>query len=398
LGSAFHLRRTTNVSVPRKNRRKGEKIMKKKSTIENENEKLTIEEQQESTEQVKTGSVEPTEEQIVSNSEPTADNGQEVTLIDEGVANMRDLWPSLGADSTAVIDVVIMNPDDIPAVQDSEIGDWLKKSKEETGDLDEKIRSGVELARTEAANFNKVVHVAGKNLAERAFLMGAILLRLKGLSRGSGLLWGLWAEKNLTFINKRNREKFMLLAKRKDCHRYAFLGVDRLEHLCSVTKEVKGNDAIGQFLAKYQISLDEDSEVSLTEFKLSIDSALNAEKLLQNGITADLDLVKNLTRGGTEFDKSFLMKLKDIHESGGSPQTYLGKLSMNRGKESLESKDEKRLQDFNTLSNRLIKTIDFLIEDEDNMVMVDKATLEILLEKLQKLQGAASMTAIQQAA
>ena len=190
----------------------------------------------------------------------------------------------------------------------------------------------------------------------------------------------------------------MLLAKRKDCHRYALLGVDRLEHLCSVTKEVKGDDAIGQFLAKYQISLDEDSEVSLAEFKLSIDSALNAERLLQNGITTNLPLVKDLTRGGIEFDKSFVKKLKDIQECGGNPQTYLSKLSINRGEESLESEGTKRLQDFNTLSNRLIKTIDFLFEDEDNISMVDKSTLEILFEKLTKLRGATTMTAMQQAA
>ena len=323
---------------------------------------------------------------------------QEITLIDEEKAKMTGIWPSLGTDSTAVIDVVIMNPDDIPAVQVGEIGDWLKKSKEETGDLDEKIRAGVELARTEAANFNKLVHVTGKNMAERAFLMGAILLRLKALSRGSGLLWGVWAEKNLTFINKRNREKFMLLAKRKDCHQYAFLGVDRLELLCSATKDSKDVNPIGELLGKYQISYDDKSEVNLVEFKLSIDSALNNEKLLRNGITADLDVIKNLTQIGTEFDKSFVKKLKDIQDCGGNPQTYLGKLSMNRGEEPLESKDEKRLQDFNTLSNRLIKTIDFMFEDEDIIAMVDKATLEILFEKLTKLRGANTMTAMQQAA
>jgi hypothetical protein len=93
-----------------------------------------------------------------------------------------------------------------------------------------------------------------------------------------------------------------------------------------------------------------------------------------------------------------LRKLKDIQECGGNPQTYLSKLSMNRGEEFFESKDEKRLQDFNTLSNRLIKTIDFLFEDEDNIAMVDKSTLEILFEKLLKLRGAANMTAVKQAA
>lgn len=372
--------------------------MKKKSTIENENEKPTIEKQEEPTEQAETSLVEPTQEQIVSSPEPTAAYAQDVTLIDEKEASMSNKWESLGTDSTAVIDIVFLDAKDVPASRNNEIGDWLKKSKEETGDPDDKIRSGVELAREEAANFNKLIHVTGKNLAERAFLIGAILLRLKVLSRESGLLWGSWAEKNLPFISKRNREKFMLLAKRKDCHRYAFLGVDRLELLCGATREVKGDDPIGQLLAKYQISFDDKSEVNLVEFKLSIDSALNTERLLRNGITADLEIIKDLTRIGTEFDKAFVKKLKDIQECEGNPQTYLNKLSMNRGEESSESEGGKRLQDFNTLSTRLIKTIDFLIEDEDNIAMVDKATLEILFEKLLKLRGTANMATLKQAA
>ena len=372
--------------------------MKKKSTSENENEKLTIEKQEEPTEEAKTSPVEPTQEQIVSSPEPTAGTGQDGALIDEKEASLSDMWEPLGTDSTAVIDVVVLNTDDIPPGQNSEIGAWLENIKGETGDLDEKIRSGIELARIEAANFNKMIHVTGKSLAERAFLLGTIFLRLKKLSRNSGMLWGVWAEKNLPFISKRNREKFGLLAKRKDCHRYAFLGVDRLDLLCSATKESKDDNPIGELLEKYQIAFDDGSEVNLVEFKLSIDSALNTERLLRNGVTADLEIIKDLTRIGTEFDKSFMRKLKDIQECGGTPQTYLNNLSMNRGEGSLESNDEKRLQDFNTLSTRLIKTIDFLIEDEDNIALVDQSTLEILFEKLLKLRGTANMTAVKQAA
>jgi len=370
--------------------------MNKKLTIENE--ESIIEKQEESSEQANISPLEPTQGQIIDSAERTDGHGQDVSLIDGKKVKTNDLWESLGTDSTAVIDVVVLNTDDIQPCQNTEIGAWLEKSKEEKVDLDEKIHSGIELARTEAANYNKLIHVTGKSLGERGILQGTIYNRLKKLSRNSGMLWGVWAEKNLPFISKRNREKFMLLAKRKDCHQYAFLGVDRLELLCSATKDSKDNNPIGELLGKYQISFDDKSEVNLVEFKLSIDSALNNEKLLRNGITADLDVIKNLTQIGTEFDKSFVKKLKDIQDCGGNPQTYLGKLSMNRGGEPLESEDEKRLQDFNTLSNRLIKTIDFLIEDEDYIEMIDKKTLDILFEKLTKLRGATTVTAMQQAA
>jgi len=99
-----------------------------------------------------------------------------------------------------------------------------------------------------------------------------------------------------------------------------------------------------------------------------------------------------------DFDKSFLKKLKDIQDCGGNPQTYLEKLSLNRGKDDAEPDTGKRLQDFNTLSNRLIKTIDYLIEDEGQLEKLDKTTLRSLLEKLQKLQSAANPAVENQAA
>lgn len=313
----------------------------------------------------------------------------------------NDIWPYIGTDSTSVTEIEILEAEDSPESQNVEaVNLWLERSvKANTKeDVDAEIMSGIELGRAETAGYHRLIHATAKSLAERSFLLGSIFHRLKVLNRSSGILWGVWAEKNLDFISKRNREKFMMLAKRTDCHRFSFLGVDRLEVLCSATKDSKEDDPIGKLLEQYQITFDEESEINLAEFKLSVDSALNNERLLRNGITVSPDLTKNLTQVGVEFDKSFLRKLKDIQECGGHPETYLSRLSINRGEESAESEGEIRLHDFNSLSNRLIKTIDYLIQEEDQLAKVDRTTLDLLLKKLLALQGTANLTQMDVAA
>ena len=311
----------------------------------------------------------------------------------------KDYGPYLGPDSTAINEILITRAENEQGERENEeVSAWLQSSSESKTEADAEIKTGVELARVLSAGYNRVINLTGKNLAERAISLGKVLFRLKHLAKDSGILWGVWAEKNLPFISKRSREKFMLLAKRKDCHRYSFLGVDRLEMLCSSTKESEDSDPIENLLSKYQITHDEGSETNLAEFKILIDSALNNEKLIKSGLQVPSHLVQDLTRIGVNFDKSFLKKLKDIQDCSGNPNALLEKLSMNRGAEDPEPEVGKRLQDFNTLSNRLIKTIDYLIEEEDQLPKIDRETLVKLWSKLQRLQSAANLAVTEQAA
>jgi hypothetical protein len=297
----------------------------------------------------------------------------------------------VGIDTTAVQEITILHKKEEKKDPEVElVNRWLKKLARGNVKIDDEIKVGIELAKDVAADYNRFLNLSSMTLAGRAILLGKVLWPLKNLIRGTGTLWGVWAEENLPFIGKRNREKFMMLAKRTDCHRFAFLGVDRLELLCVATKDSKERDPIGKLLDEYHITFDEKSEINLAEFKLLVDSALNMERLNRFDIKPNMELIKNLTQVGTQFDKSFLGKLKDIKECGGNPETYLNKLSLNRGEEVAESEGDKRLQDFNTLSNRLIKTIDYLIKDEDQLAKVEKKTLDLLFKKLSTLREASN--------
>jgi hypothetical protein len=318
--------------------------------------------------------------------EPVTQNPEAPAKVpSEPVQPAEETFEYAGHDSTAVVDIAFV---DSPLIKKEvkTLDSWTSECMNPQIDRSKVLKSGVELAKRIAEAMNKLINLTAKDVAKRAIHLGTIFLQLKELVKGTETPWTVWADENLPFIGERNREKYMGLAKRKDCYPYAFLGVDRLDMLCSATKDSKEDNPIGALLAKYNIPFDEKSEDNVTEFKNLLDSALNNEKLLKNGVTVDFPLVKNLTLSKFDFDKSFLKELKHIQESGGSAEARLQKLSMNNGKETDEDDGEKRIQDFNTLSNRLIKTIEYIVKDSGQHAKVDQNTFSRLLEKLSELQ------------
>ena len=292
------------------------------------------------------------------------------------------LMSYMGIDSSAVNDYTILDVDE--GDEQKAVMAWIEQinNPKKGQKISAIIMDGIKLAQDMSKDANMLINEANKNFADRAIAIGQICIKLKELIRGGKELWGAWAEKNLSFIAKRNREKYMLLASRPDCWPFSFLGVDRLETLCSVTKEMKGKDRIGKLLKKYKIPFDNEIEVNMADFKVMIDGAISHERLENNGLKIKLSLVIDGINNGVVFDKSMIKRLKDVQDCGGTAETLLKKLVLTGGKEDMDVTPEKRLQDFNHLSNRLIKTLEFIIDDQDQLIKIDRETFQLLLEKL----------------
>jgi hypothetical protein len=348
-----------------------------------------------------TNEVDPKVDQIsaevsdVETNNPLNQQPQEALTKQEGTAlevikpvvPVTESWSYAGPDSTAVVDITILEvKDEDDDEEDFGMAEWSAYCKMSKVSLDEKIESGIGFVRDLAEDYNLLINRTQKKLAKRAIVLGKFFLALKDLVRQKGEHWIPWAEKNMPFIERRNREKYMLLAKRKDCHPFSFLGVDRLEMLCSATKDFEGDDPIGYLLTKYNIQFDPRSDENLAEFKNRIDTAINREKLIKQGFEPSFDLVFNLTLVGISFDRGLVKTMKNIRDCGGSPEAYLEKLSINQGKDDADDDPEKRLQDFNSLANRLIKTVDYILKSPDFVSKVDKETFSQLLSKIQELQ------------
>ena len=334
------------------------------------------------------------EEALVKNNmeiNPTANeivNQSNSPLFIQPLEPESESWSYMGYDSTAIIEITSM---EVVGDEDKkEVSMWMdqikKPIKGQKIQAERLIHEGIELIKGISSDSNRLINEANMNFAKRAVTIGLICIRLKDLIRGSEKPWGVWAEENLPFIAKRNREKYMLLASRSDCWPFSFLGVDRMEILCSATKEIDGENQIGEFLKKYEIPYAEESEMNMSEFKTAIDVAINNERLIKNGLTINLNMITNILNIGVDFDKSMIKRLKEIQEAGGHPEVLLEKLALSGGQEDVFATTEKRLQDFNNLTNKLIKTIDFIIEDQDQLVKIDRETFRMLIEKLISIQ------------
>jgi len=304
-----------------------------------------------------------------------------------------------GYDSTSVMDITSMEIIDDEDGHVDALKNWEKKlGKAKVDQKDQLIADGIELALSITQDTNKFINVMSRNLAERAIIIGTICNLLKKHVKIANTPWIVWAEKNLSFIGKRNREKYMMLANRSDCYPYSFLGIDRMEMLCSATKASKDKAPIGTLLRNHNITFNPEDETNLAEFKAKIDAALSIERLTKKGLNVDFNLVVNLLYVGVEVDNALIKTLSNIQECGGDTTKHLEKLLLTGGKESVDSDGTKKPEDFNKLSNRLIQTIDYLIEGCSKQTVsidqLDKDSYTLLITKLADLNKIANLTGL----
>jgi hypothetical protein len=301
-------------------------------------------------------------------------------------------FTDVSTDLFAVSDIETNLVEDL--VSTSEEGNGLQQDSLSLADTItfDPIKEKIEEARVMAADLNVFTNNTSKQIAERAIRLGLVLLEIKSFVRKSDEAWEEWADEHLTFIGERNRQKFMMLAKRLDCHQHTYLGLDRLEKACVATKADDGENPIGSLLTKYAIVVDETSEFDLEEFRAKVDVALNKEKLQKRNIPVSLELVNDITRQGKNFDDRLLKKLSNLARAGEDPEAYLKGLSTQGEKDESEpSADVKLKGSFNSLANKMIEAVDYLLKNPDQISKIDPDSFHRLLQKLIQLQAVANI-------
>jgi len=262
------------------------------------------------------------------------------------------------------------------------------------------IREKIEQVRGMATDLYLFANNSGKQIAERGIRLGSRLNELRSLVKMSDESWERWAEENLPFISKRNRQKYMLLARRTDCHRHTDLGVDRLEMLCSATKDSDAEDPISDFMAKHGITVEETADVDLEEFKMQVDTALNREKLERRNIRISSEAVETATKEGKKFDKALLKKLSTIQRDGGDAEAYLKDPSSIRKEEDEaeptvekegETQVQNKAQEFKAFADKMIEMVEDILKCPEQISKIDSDSIDELIEKLIELQTAANM-------
>jgi hypothetical protein len=299
----------------------------------------------------------------------------------------QEIFGFPGTDSTAVIRVSseIAEPDD---EETQTATDWLSEAASTQNKVGT-LQNGIHVVKGLVDLIGFKINLANKTIAEKAIILGKVCNQLKILNRGSKTPWAVWAEENLPFLNVRNRQKYMAIASRPDCHPYAFLGVDRLDVLCSLTKaflkECPEENAIEALFIKYQIPFDQPEDLEMSEFRDQIDKAIAAERLERNGFEIDFETVAKAIDAGATVDKTLIKRLTDIKKCGGDPKALMERLAEGDDDDPEEEK-EKHLKDFNSLSTRLVVTVDYLLESPDEFERMDRAIFESLMAKLSRVK------------
>jgi hypothetical protein len=297
-----------------------------------------------------------------------------------------------GTDSTSVNEVKILIAEDkgtllgdasLVASAESFIASSEADDAKTAG---EKLQGGEELLGKVYAQYNRSFNAVEGTFANYAIMMGKMLLVMKKLAKEAGVKWEVWASDHVKYMGEANRQNYMRLAERPDAHPYAFLGIDRLLVLISVTKAITTDDKVSEFLAKYHLEYDPEKETNLLGFKHQVDAAIFAEKAEKAGVKVDLEKVINLLEVGLKLDNSLIRDLAMIQDNGGDPNQHLETLHMNQGQGQDFLEPQKRIEGFNKLVVRIKETIDSIIANPELINSIDSAMIQSLEEKLQTLK------------
>ena len=254
-----------------------------------------------------------------------------------------------------------------------------------------RLERGVTLIRKFLFHLNKKHHEIQATSTHYAIYIGQVLHGMKKDVKKLELgKWEKWADENLPFINKRTRQTLMQLVGIPRAWHYAFLGKERLIKLDGVIDKDKDefiNDPIKDFLQGNDISCDFEGETNIDEFKLDVDSAIFTEKAKREGVTIDRDKVKKLIRKEIKLNKKIIRMGKKYQDADRDPNEYLdGLLRGDIGDETSLTKPRDNAETFDQLIIRLYKTIDWLIENPDQLQADRMNTIEELEQKLSMLK------------
>ncbi len=224
----------------------------------------------------------------------------------------------------------------------------------------------------------------------KVYEIGSTLIDFQDKVNKSGLQWEKFVENNVDFINERNRQKYMRIARNKEKLAPYNFSLDQAECVLSVVDK-KAKDPIGDMIIKYELEKCTDRAEDIQAFRTCIYYCMNCEKLEKAGIAFNRPDIELLTKYIQRFNKSFIGSLQDIKNAGGDTIKHLEMLSANKGKSEKDKKDAKNLlPDINTLGKRLTRVIDELINTKDTFDTVKIAILDDVTRKIAELKASVS--------
>jgi hypothetical protein len=244
-------------------------------------------------------------------------------------------------------------------------------------ELEKTIQAGIKLLESFHCSRNHVWNNIIEQKTMNDIKLGELLIALKQLVKKSLkkekniTTWIVWQKENITFMDVRYCQKLMQMAKRKDAHRYAFLGKEKLLRLISATENREDEDKIGSFLKDNDIQVSPDMNLNIDEFELMLETAVANELLKKDGVQVDLELLRSLVCNKIKVDQRLSKKLKLINENDGDPEQYLSKILNNQGSEASKDETHKKFDSIKKLASKMMQSLKNLHKKPDLMTHVE---------------------------
>ena len=179
-----------------------------------------------------------------------------------------DDYQYFGNDSTSVIEFLNFERSSETEILSKETENLIKELSQLNKPIDEKLMRKVKdiMGKLMELNDRTLTHT-NHVLVTLAIMIGEILNTLKARLKYRNVKWEASAKKYFPMLKSRTRQKYMLIARRKDSHNFKYLGIDRLYELCVASKNFPGEEKLEELFRSYQIEPRNFLNMSVQEVK-----------------------------------------------------------------------------------------------------------------------------------
>jgi hypothetical protein len=222
---------------------------------------------------------------------------------------------------------------------------------------------------------------------------GNYLTLLKEQVRADLQNWEDYVNKNLN-MSLRTVQKYMRIAKIQGVQAHLILGIERLNLLAGVVKDIESNDPISVLISKHSMAFDPTVEKDLDDFKRRIEEIKLKKTAAANNIEMAEETASRMAERGFHLTSDVLAKAKMVKETGGDPEKLFKNLTANVKNNNASSgkngkkKSPSKPKGFKKLAEELK---DFVgkatTTDKETLRDIDLNTLDALLADLETLKA-----------
>ncbi|XPS88658.1 uncharacterized protein Dvar_66770 [Desulfosarcina variabilis str. Montpellier] len=312
----------------------------------------------------------------------------EEKIDDTGTGSVRPLDFALTADSTSLSEITnIIVEDEGDLIGDADLIDEVDAfldGETEYENKGQKLDAARDILRKYYAKHNQAWAGVVGTFSVYAIQQGRMLLEIKDLVKAIGETWETWAAENLQFMSSRTRQTFMQLAKVPGIDNHVHLGKERLLHLASATKDMGGEDPIGDLLKNHNLEINPEEEIDLDAYKDAVDMAIDFERLKRSGVEVKIETLQKFRADKKNVNNDLIKILKAIKREGGDPDHYLN--APQDDDEDVSFEGQKKAMNFTKIATSLVGTIKWINQHSLCAKKVDVRKIDELTESLNELK------------